>query len=135
MKRKEKTFKDMVKDVMKFHDVYGQPYSTQVTLIEEERYKMRHRLQQEENNEYLKACEEQDIVEIAHEIADEFYVLVGKVISHGLQDKIMDVFDEIQRANMSKLGIDGKPIYREDGKVLKGPNYTPPDVKKIFKKE
>jgi len=125
----------MVKDVMKFHDVYGQPYSTQVTLIEEERYKMRHRLQQEENNEYLKACEEQDIVEIAHEIADEFYVLVGKVISHGLQDKIMDVFDEIQRANMSKLGIDGKPIYREDGKVLKGPNYTPPDVKKIFKKE
>ena len=124
----------MVNNVMTFHDVYGQPYSTQVTLIEEERYKMRHRLQKEENDEYLKACEEEDIVEIAHEIADEFYVLVGKVISHGLQDKIMDVFDEIQRANMSKLGLDGKPIYREDGKVLKGPNYTPPDVKKIFQK-
>ena len=92
-------------------------------------------LQKEENDEYLKACEEEDIVEIAHEIADEFYVLVGKVISHGLQDKIMDVFDEIQRANMSKLGLDGKPIYREDGKVLKGPNYTPPDVKKLFQKE
>ena len=135
MKRKEKTFKDMVNNVMTFHDVYGQPYSTQVTLIEEERYKMRHRLQKEENDEYLKACEEKDIVEIAHEIADEFYVLVGKVISHGLQDKIMDVFDEIQRANMSKLGLDGKPIYREDGKVLKGPNYTPPDVKKLFQKE
>ena len=125
----------MVNDVMTFHDVYGQSYSTQVTLIEEERYKMRHRLQKEENDEYLKACEEKDIVEIAHEIADEFYVLVGKVISHGLQDKIMDVFDEIQRANMSKLGLDGKPIYREDGKVLKGPNYTPPDVKKIFQKD
>ena len=124
----------MVNNVMTFHDVYGQPYSTQVTLIEEERYKMRHRLQKEENDEYLKACEEEDIVEIAHEIADEFYVLVGKVISHGLQDKIMDVFDETQRANMSKLGLDGKPIYREDGKVLKGPNYTPPDVKKIFQK-
>lgn len=124
----------MVNDVITFHKTYNQPYSTEITLIEEERYKMRHRLQKEENDEYLKACEEQDIVEIAHEIADEFYVLVGKVISHGLQDKIIDVFDEIQRANMSKLGSDGKPIYREDGKVLKGPNYSPPNIKKFFQK-
>ncbi len=125
----------MVNDVITFHKTYGQPFSTEITLIEKPAYEMRHRLQKEENDEYLKACEEKDIVEIAHEIADEFYVLVGKVISHGLQDKIMDVFDEIQRANMSKLGLDGKPIYREDGKVLKGPNYTPPDVKKLFQKE
>ena len=124
----------MVNDVITFHKAYNQPYSTEVTLIDEERYKMRLRLQKEENDEYLKACEEQDVVEIAHEIVDEFYVLVGKVISHGLQDIIPGVWDEVQRANMSKLGPDGKPIYREDGKVLKGPNYTPPDVKKFFQK-
>ena len=124
----------MVDDVIAFHKTYNQPYSTTPTLVEKPLYEMRHRIQQEENNEYLKACEENDLVEIAHEIADEFYVLFGKVISHGLQDKIPEIFDEIQRANMSKLGPDEKPIYREDGKVLKGPNYSPPDVKSILEK-
>jgi len=132
--KKEKTFKDMVNIIITFHKTYGQPFETKPTLIKSEIYKMRHDIQQEENNEYLKACEERDLVEVAHEIADEFYVLVGKVISHGLQDKMMDVFDEVHRANMSKLGTDGKPIYREDGKVLKGPNYSPPDVKSILEK-
>lgn len=125
----------MVNDVITFHKTYGQPYSKKATLIEKSDYEMRHRLQKEENDEYLKACEEKDIVEIAHEITDEFYVLVGKTIRHGLQDIIPAVWDKIQRANMSKLGPDGKPIYREDGKVLKGPNYAPPDVKKLFQKE
>jgi predicted HAD superfamily Cof-like phosphohydrolase len=54
--------------------------------------------------------------------------LCGTIIEHGLQDKIEEVFAEIQRSNMSKLGADGKPIYREDGKVMKGPNYSPPDL-------
>lgn len=125
----------MVNDVITFHKTYNQPYSTEVTLIEKNDYEMRHRLQKEENDEYLKACEEKDIVEIAHEITDEFYVLIGKTIRHGLQDIIPDIWDEIQRANMSKLGPDGKPIYREDGKVLKGPNYTPPNMKKFFQKD
>ena len=53
-------------------------------------------------------------------------------IEHGMQDKIEAVFKEIQRSNMSKLGEDGKPIYREDGKVLKGPNYFKPDIAKVL---
>jgi predicted HAD superfamily Cof-like phosphohydrolase len=60
------------------------------------------------------------------------YILCGTIIAHGFQDKIEAIFDEIQRSNMSKLGIDGKPIYREDGKVLKGPGYFKPDLKKIL---
>jgi len=61
------------------------------------------------------------------------YILCGTILEHGLQHKISEVFDEIQRSNMSKLGEDGKPIYREDGKVLKGPNYFRPNFEKILR--
>ena len=57
------------------------------------------------------------------------------MISHGMQDKIEAVFDEIQRSNMSKLDKNGKPIYREDGKVLKGPNYFKPNLKQFFNEQ
>ena len=60
------------------------------------------------------------------------YILCGTIITHGMQDMIDEVFEEIQRSNMSKLGSDGKPIYRKDGKVLKGPNYFKPDIAKIL---
>ena len=62
------------------------------------------------------------------------YILCGTIISHGFQDKIEAIFDEIQRSNMSKLGADGKPIYRRMGRSLKGPNYFKPDIEKILKK-
>ncbi len=61
------------------------------------------------------------------------YILCGTILEHGLQHKIEEVFDEIQRSNMSKLGQDGKPIYREDGKVMKGPNYFKPNFSAILK--
>ena len=61
------------------------------------------------------------------------YILCGTIIEHGLQYKIDEIFDEIQRSNMSKLDNNGNPIFREDGKVLKGPNYFRPNIKKILK--
>jgi predicted HAD superfamily Cof-like phosphohydrolase len=60
------------------------------------------------------------------------YILCGTIIEHGMQNKIEEVFDEIQKSNMSKLDINGQPIYREDGKVLKGPNYFKPNIKEIL---
>jgi len=72
------------------------------------------------------------IVEVADALGDMLYILCGTMIEHGLQDKMAKVFDEIQESNMSKLGEDGQPIYREDGKVLKGPNYFKPDISKIL---
>ena len=63
------------------------------------------------------------------------YILCGTIIEHGMQYKIEEVFDEIQRSNMSKLGEDGKPIFRKDGKVLKGPNYFKPNISKILNKQ
>lgn len=65
-------------------------------------------------------------------LGDMMYILCGTILSHGMQHKIEEVFEEIQRSNMSKLGEDGKPIYREDGKVLKGPNYFKPNIAKII---
>ena len=93
---------------------------------------LRFNLMKEENEEYLEAVLNNDLVEIADALGDMLYILCGTIIEHGLQHKIEEVFDEIQRSNMSKLGEDGKPIYREDGKVMKGPNYFKPDFSKIL---
>ena len=93
---------------------------------------LRYNLMKEENEEYLEAVQNNDKIEIADALGDMLYILCGTIISHGLQHKIEEVFDEIQRSNMSKLGHDGKPIYREDGKVMKGPNYFKPDFTAIL---
>jgi predicted HAD superfamily Cof-like phosphohydrolase len=88
----------------------------------------------EENEEYLEAAKNNDIVEIADALGDQLYILCGTILRHGLQHKIEEVFNEIQRSNMSKLDEYGKPIYREDGKVLKSSLYFRPDIKKIIEK-
>lgn len=89
---------------------------------------LRFRLMQEENEEYLEAAANDDLIEVADALGDMLYILCGTILEHGLQHKIEEVFDAIQESNMSKLGADGKPIYREDGKVLKGPGYFTPDI-------
>lgn len=93
---------------------------------------LRFNLMQEENEEYLEAANNNDLVEVADALGDMLYILCGTIIEHGMQHKIEEVFNEIQRSNMSKLGEDGQPIYREDGKVLKGPNYFKPNIKEIL---
>ena len=93
---------------------------------------LRYELMKEENEEYKEAVANNDMVEVADALGDMLYILCGTIITHGMQHKIGEVFEEIQRSNMSKLGPDGKPIYREDGKVMKGPNYFKPDIAKIL---
>ncbi|RAJ13226.1 pyrophosphohydrolase domain-containing protein [Olleya aquimaris] len=95
---------------------------------------LRYELMREENEEYLEAAKNNDLVEVADALGDMLYILCGTIIEHGMQDKIEEVFEEIQRSNMSKLGDDGEPIYREDGKVLKGPNYFKPNIEAILKR-
>ncbi|APX99668.1 phosphoribosyl-ATP pyrophosphohydrolase [Lacinutrix venerupis] len=95
---------------------------------------LRFKLMQEENEEYLEAANNDDLVEVADALGDMLYILCGTIIEHGMQHKIEEVFNEIQRSNMSKLDENGQPIYREDGKVLKGPNYFKPDIKAILDK-
>jgi predicted HAD superfamily Cof-like phosphohydrolase len=81
----------------------------------------------------LEAAKNGDIVEIADALGDQLYILCGTLLRHGLQLKIEEVFMEIQRSNMSKLDRNGKPIYREDGKVLKSELYFKPDIEKVLK--
>ena len=117
-----------------FHKKFNIDYLNEPTAnIPEEIKQLRFKLMEEENLEYLKATRENDLVEIADALGDMLYILCGTIISHGLQNKIEEIFQEIQSSNMSKLGKNGKPIYRDDGKVLKGPNYFKPDIRKILK--
>ena len=96
--------------------------------------KLRFNLMDEENKEYFEAAQNNDLAEVADALGDMLYILCGTILEHGMQHKIEEVFEEIQRSNMSKLGKDGKPIYREDGKVLKGPKYFRPNIQAILDK-
>lgn len=120
-------------DVYLFHETYGLGINNEPNAnLSEERINLRFNLMKEENEEYLEAAKNHDLIEIADALGDMLYILCGTIIEHGLQHKIEAVFDEIQRSNMSKLGEDGKPIYREDGKVMKGPNYFKPNFEALF---
>lgn len=122
-----------IKHVEKFHDVFkiGNRYIPTADVSENE-YMLRYNLIKEENEEYLEACKNKDIVEIADALGDQLYILFGTILRHGLQYKIEEVFDEIQRSNMSKLDDKGEPIFREDGKILKSTLYFKPNIKEIL---
>ena len=125
--------KNKLKAVEAFHNSFGLGVRQEPTAkLSSELAKLRFALMEEENEEYLEAAENNDLVEVADALGDMLYILCGTILEHGLQHKIEEVFDEIQRSNMSKLDADGKPIYREDGKVMKGPNYFKPDISKIL---
>ena len=119
--------------VQEFHKAFGLGIATEPTAdLTSEKVALRYELMKEENEEYLEAAKAGNLVEVADALGDMLYILCGTIIEHGLQDKITEVFEEIQRSNMSKLGEDGKPLYREDGKVLKGPNFSSPDLAKVL---
>lgn len=123
-----------LKAVRLFHETYGLGVSEEMKAdLGALKNELRFNLMKEENEEYLEASQNNDIVEVADALGDMLYILCGTILEHGLQHKIEEVFDEIQRSNMSKLGEDGKPIYREDGKVMKGPNYFKPNFENILK--
>lgn len=125
--------KSKIEAVKAFHTAFKIGYrNTPKADLGSEKNLLRYKLMREENEEYLEAANNNDLVEVADALGDMLYILCGTIIEHGLQHKIEAVFEEIQRSNMSKLGADGNPIYREDGKVLKGPNYFKPNISKIL---
>ena len=121
--------KNKISAVEIFHNSFGLGVSKEIRAnLGTAKNLLRFNLMAEENQEYLEAANANDLVEVADALGDMLYILCGTILEHGMQHKIEEVFDEIQRSNMSKLGADGKPIYREDGKVLKGPNYFKPNI-------
>ena len=133
---KEHSLKEKIEAVYEFHRVFGIGNNDEPEHnIGEEDFLLRHRLMHEENEEYLEAAKNGDLVEIADALGDMMYILYGTICKHGLQHRIADIFDEIHRSNMSKLDAEGKPIYREDGKVMKGENYFRPNIAKYLENE
>jgi predicted HAD superfamily Cof-like phosphohydrolase len=119
--------------VKEFHKAFEIGYKEEPSVhLGESKNLLRFNLMKEENEEYLEAAKSNDIVEIADALGDQLYILCGTILRHGLQHKIVEVFEEIQRSNMSKLDVNGKPIYREDGKVLKSELYFKPNIQKIL---
>lgn len=127
------TLKETIQAVETFHNAFGiENNDTPTVDLSENDINLRHRLMQEENEEYLEAAQNGDLVEVADALGDMLYILCGTILKHGMQHKIAEVFQEIQRSNMSKLDADGKPIYREDGKVMKSDLYFKPNIKEIL---
>ena len=125
--------KKQIAAVEAFHKAFKIDNRYEATADIDEKSKiLRYKLMREENEEYLEAAQNGDLVEIADALGDMLYILCGTLLSHGLQDKIEEVFEEIQRSNMSKLDKNGAPIYREDGKVLKSDLYFKPNIKSIL---
>ena len=116
-------------DVKIFMETFGQMIRTKPQFPDEETMQLRYDLIKEELNELEQAMKTKNLKEIADALTDILYVTYGAGYAYGINlDKC---FKEVQRANMSKLGNDGKPIYNEKGKVMKGPNYSEPNLKQF----
>lgn len=117
-----------------FHETYGLPVKDAPDISDERTNALRISLLAEELEELQEALAAGDMVEVLDALTDLQYVLDGAYLSFGLHSLKEAAFNEVQRSNMSKLGEDGKPVVREsDGKILKGPNYTPPDIAQFLK--
>lgn len=129
--------KALLKKIMavhEFHEVFKIGNADAMKTIEEKDYTLRYNLLKEENDEYLEAAKNGDMVEVADALGDILYIAFGTLLKHGLHHKIDEVFDEIHRSNMSKLDENGQPIFREDGKIMKSSLYFKPDIKSILDK-
>ena len=138
-KPKEKFMKEQILDVSEFQLKFNSDYNTEPTLIDS--YQLRYKLLKEENEEYLEAAQNNDLVEVADAIGDQLYIVLGNIISHGMQGIIGDVFNEIHQSNMSKLdkneepiinGVNGFDDTRPIGKILKSENYFKPNLKQFL---
>lgn len=119
-----------LQQLVAFHKAFGHPYRESFEQeLPMDTILLRHSLMTEEVKEWTNdAIRQEPITLRAKELADILYVVIGTVVTEGLQDQIEQVFDAVHESNMSKLGRDGKPIYREDGKILKGEDYNVADL-------
>ncbi|PJB73249.1 MAG: phosphoribosyl-ATP diphosphatase [Alphaproteobacteria bacterium CG_4_9_14_3_um_filter_47_13] len=124
-----------LKSVQAFHEAFDLPVKTRPDISDPKTNRLRINLLAEELDELKDALAQGDITEVLDALTDLQYVLDGAYLSFGLQAVKHAAFDEVHRSNMSKLGVDGKPIRREsDGKVLKGPDYFKPDLAQFVSK-
>ena len=116
--------------VKEFMNIFGQEIKNKAEFPNEKIIDLRKKLIEEEFQELKDAIKENDIVEVADALTDILVVTYGAGVAFGIN--LNKCFEEVHRSNMSKLSQEGKPIYNEFGKVMKGPNYSPPDLKKFI---
>ena len=116
--------------VKQFMQTFGQEVKTKASFSDEKTNQLRLDLISEELEELKNAMSSKDLLEVADALTDILYVTYGA--GHAFGINLDKCFDEVQNSNMSKLGSDGKPIYNESGKVMKGPNYFKPDLSKFL---
>jgi predicted HAD superfamily Cof-like phosphohydrolase len=136
--------KKQIAQVTEFQNAFKQLVNTEPSFINRDLVNLRYDLMAEENQKYYQAVVDNNLVEIADALGDQLYVLLGTILSHGMQYIIEDVLTEIHRSNMSKLDADGKPIVngtnsvidktRPIGKVLKSQQYSEPNSKQFITK-
>ena len=134
--------KNQLEKVLDFQTSFSQPILENPSLVNKELAGLRFDLMKEENEEYLEAVLNNDLIEIADALGDQMYILCGTILSHGMQHIIEKVFDEIHQSNMSKLDQDGNPIIngkngvldgsRPMGKILKSKTYFEPNLKQFL---
>lgn len=124
------SLKTSLDKIRKFHTAFGHPCPKAPDLGDQRLKDLRVNLIQEELNELKEALTNNDPIKALDAYADLMVVVFGGGVSMGLP--LEAGYDEVMRSNMTKLGADGKPIIREDGKILKGPNYEPPDLGKVL---
>lgn len=121
-----------INQVKEFHEKFGIYVSDTLEQPEYPTAMLRGNLIREEAKEVDLAIQNEPLDNIAKELCDLLYVTYGTILTYGLQDKIEECFNEVHRSNMSKLGKNGKPQYREDGKLLKGDNYSPANIIRVL---
>lgn len=134
--------KHLISQVELFQNAFSQPINQKPTLVNQELSELRFELMKEENEEYLEAVLNKDLVGIMDALGDQLYILCGTILTHGGQHIIESVFEEIQRSNMSKLDENGKPIINGEngvldgsrplGKILKPKTYSEPNIKQFL---
>lgn len=132
-----------LENLEEFHEAFECVINDSPNLVDRDTFELRFKLLQEENEEYLNACNDMDLVEIADALGDQLYITLGSIVTHGLQHVIEEVFERIHQSNMSKL-VDGKPLIngvnvfddtRPVGKILKPTNWKPVDLKDLIIEE
>lgn len=118
--------------VEEFHRAFKHGIGTEPQIPNQGLCALRYSLLKEELDELASAFMARDLVGVLDALTDLQYVLDGTYLACGLQDYKDKALAEVHRSNMSKLGANGKPIYREDGKILKGPDYSPPDLLSVL---
>lgn len=131
-----------LKDLEKFQKAFNSTFNETPTLLKEEDYILRYKLLKEENEEYLEACVNEDKVEILDALTDQLYIVLGSIVSHGMQHIIEKAFSEVNNSNLSKLDNNGKPLINGEngvwdeskpkGKILKSQNFFEPNLKQFL---